>query len=260
MTAELNAQLVGFTVFAPPVDTDGKPIFQPEEENGVYDDGVGTDVLFDGSALAEFAGRVCYQSFDRPNPATANNDTYLLNILRQKHGSVLEHATASFYITGVSRALTHELIRHRHLSYSQLSQRYVDSTGVDFVMPPILHPSYTAGLESAGRDLAAVYGQLEKVLAARGASKKRAREAARAVLPNMTETRLVVTGNYRAWIEFLVKRDNPAADLEIQQLAIRIGEQLAVHQPHIFGAAARAEWHDGVRQAAPHAEQPAVTA
>src|SRR5690554_5126308 len=77
-------------------------------------------------ALSEFAGRACYQAWERPNPKTAHNVDYLANILKQGHESVLEHGSVSFYIEGVSRSLTHELIRHRHLSFSELSQRYVN--------------------------------------------------------------------------------------------------------------------------------------
>ena len=66
-------------------------------------------------SLMEFAGRACYQSQAKPNPYTRSNSDYLANILAQGHESVLEHASASFYLTAVSRALTHELIRHRHL-------------------------------------------------------------------------------------------------------------------------------------------------
>jgi len=78
-----------------------------------------------GEALAEFAGRACYQSWKKPNPSTATNAGYLKHILEVGHLSVLEHGSVTFYLTGISRSLTHELIRHRHFSYSQLSQRYV---------------------------------------------------------------------------------------------------------------------------------------
>src|SRR5699024_3870906 len=91
----------------------------------------------DMQQLVEFAGRACYQSFHKPNPKTARNADYITRTLHgQKHWSIAEHATATFYITGVSRALTHELIRHRHLSYSQLSQRFVDESWANFVIPP----------------------------------------------------------------------------------------------------------------------------
>src|SRR5688572_24839488 len=87
--------------------------------------------------LAEFAGRACYESWERPNPATATNHGYLSNILDHKHYSVIEHAHFTLWITGVSRGLSHELVRHRHFSYSQRSQRYVDES--DFAA--VLHPA-----------------------------------------------------------------------------------------------------------------------
>ena len=79
----------------------------------------------DGERLAEFAGRLCYMS--QKNPANRATRDYLENIKKQGHGSVLEHANYSLLLEGVSRSLTHELVRHRAgFAYSQLSQRYVD--------------------------------------------------------------------------------------------------------------------------------------
>src|SRR5262249_31490582 len=105
--APLSVQVIATTRFQPP---DGVP---------------GTTYADGGQALAEFAGRACYQSWNKPNPATATNQGYLRHILDVGHLSVLEHGVVTMYLTGVSRSLTHELIRHRHFSYSQLSQRYV---------------------------------------------------------------------------------------------------------------------------------------
>src|ERR1700754_537372 len=108
-----------------------------------------------GAALAEFAGRACYQSWKKPNPATATNAGYLKHILEVGHLSVIEHANATFYITGVSRSLTHELIRHRHFSFSQLSQRYVPAGEAVMVEPaviaddPLLHDIFVAATESS---------------------------------------------------------------------------------------------------------------
>ena len=102
-------------------------------------DGVAWDTDADGGqALAEFAGRACYQSWGKPNPATATNEGYLRHILEVGHLSVLEHGSVSFYLTGVSRSLTHELIRHRHFSYSQLSQRYVPERDASMVEPEVI--------------------------------------------------------------------------------------------------------------------------
>ena len=89
----------------------------------------------DGERLAEFAGRLCYMS--QKNPASRTTRDYLENIKKQGHGSVLEHANYSLLLEGVSRSLTHELVRHRAgFAYSQLSQRYVDETDANFVIPP----------------------------------------------------------------------------------------------------------------------------
>lgn len=96
-----------------------------------------TDATSGGEALAEIAGRGCYWSFKTPRPG--GNKAYIQRILEQSHGSVLEHACFNFFITGVSRSFTHELVRHRAgMGYSQLSQRFVDESNCSFVMPPLI--------------------------------------------------------------------------------------------------------------------------
>jgi thymidylate synthase (FAD) len=111
----------------------------------------------DGERLAEFAGRLCYMS--QRNPAKRVTREYLENIKRQGHGSVLEHANYSLLLEGVSRSLTHELIRHRAgWAYSQLSQRYVDESSASFVIPPAV-----IGDEAL---MAAWRSQIESALAA----------------------------------------------------------------------------------------------
>lgn len=179
--------------------------------------------------LMEAAGRVCYQSQHKPNPATESNEAYLANILRQGHESVLEHAVFSFYITGVSRALTHELIRHRHLSYSQLSQRFVDESQTAIVLPPVIeegseeHEILDNSVQVA---LYAYEDVVNRLQDEKGLKRKQAREAARAVLPNCVETRIVVTGNVRAWRDMLKKRLDPAADAEIRLVSQMIYGEL----------------------------------
>ena len=196
-----------------------------------------------GAALAEFAGRACYQSWSKPNPATATNAGYLRHILEVGHLSVLEHGTVSFYLTGVSRSLTHELIRHRHFSYSQLSQRYVPERDAAMVEPDViaadeeLHALFT---EAAAASVKA-YEELLEGLQKRFADvpdatlrRKQARQAARAVLPNATETRVVVTGNYRAWRHFIAMRATEHADVEIRALSIECLRQLQREVPTVF--------------------------
>src|SRR5437870_6957196 len=95
-----------------------------------------TDTEVAAEVLCETAGRVCYMSFARPRPG--GNSIYLGHIKEVGHGSVLEHAVWNLLITGVSRTLTHELVRHRSgFGYSQLSQRYVDESEARYVVRPL---------------------------------------------------------------------------------------------------------------------------
>jgi thymidylate synthase (FAD) len=196
-----------------------------------------------GEALAEFAGRACYQSWTKPNPATATNAGYVQHIIEVGHLSVLEHGSVSFYITGISRSLTHELIRHRHFSYSQLSQRYVPERQAAMVEPdviandPELHARFLAAAEAS----VAAYNDLLKGLEEKFSDvssatlrRKQARQAARAVLPNATETRIVVSGNYRAWRHFVAMRATEHADVEIRELAVECLRQLQKAAPNVF--------------------------
>ena len=196
----------------------------------------------DGERLAEFAGRLCYMS--QKNPANRPTREYLENIKRQGHGSVLEHANYSLLIEGVSRSLTHELVRHRAgFAYSQLSQRYVDESHAAFVVPPAilgddaLLAQWTAQMETAQ----ATYVSLVEKLIERYAwvedkihRRKMAREAARGVLPNSTETKIVVTANARAWRTMLELRAGEGAEMEIRRMAIAVLRVLRAEAPGLF--------------------------
>ena len=211
-----------------------------------------------GEALAEFAGRACYQSWSKPNPRTATNAGYLRHILEVGHLSVLEHGSVTFYLTGVSRSLTHELIRHRHFSYSQLSQRYVPERDAAVVEPaviaedPELHERFLAATDAA----ITAYEELLEGLEKRFADvpnatlrRKQARQAARAVLPNATETRIVVTGNYRAWRHFIAMRASEHADVEIRELAVACLRELQRVAPNAFADFAISALPDGTEVA-----------
>lgn len=200
-----------------------------------YDAFNGDDDVRYGDALGEAAGRLCYKSFRRPNPATASNDGYMLNILRQGHYSVLEHASASFLVRDVSRALLAELSRHRHLSFSVVSQRYVNYAGTAPVIPPAAEgtPAETA-IANAYAYAMNRYESLVEDLTARGLKRKQAREAARSVLPNAAPVDMVVTGNLRAWRDVLGKRWHVAADAEIQEFAGLVLGHLRSIAPNSF--------------------------
>ncbi len=196
----------------------------------------------DGERLAEFAGRLCYMS--QHNPAQRTTADYIENIKRQRHGSVLEHASYSILIEGVSRSLTHELVRHRAgTAMSQLSQRYVDESDASFVVPPAiigdaeLETAWRTQIEAAQQAYVAL---VERLMARYGwvddkvHRRKMAREAARGVLPNSTETKIVFTANARAWRAILEMRGSEAAELEIRRLAVALVRLLQDAAPAFF--------------------------
>ncbi|HEX2189744.1 MAG TPA: FAD-dependent thymidylate synthase [Longimicrobiaceae bacterium] len=207
-----------------------------------------------GEVVAEFAGRLCYLSFGedaglegghRTIPGRTTNEAYLANILKTKHGSVLEHAVWSLLLEGVSRSLTHELVRHRAgFGFSQLSQRYVDESDIGFVLPPEIRDGTDAydvwrtACEGSLDSYRALLAAMIEEIGDRGTAtmrKKRARQAARAVLPNCAETKIVVTGNARAWRHFCEMRGSPTADVEIRKLAVAVLRAMQGEAPHIFG-------------------------
>ncbi len=212
-----------------------------------------------GQALAEFAGRACYQSWNKPIPATATNAGYLDHILQVGHLSVLEHSSATFYLTDISRSVTHELIRHRHFSFSQLSQRYLPASGPEVVEPdaiaadPELHALFQAAVAQSAQayqDLLAGLEERASQAADGTLARKQARQAARAVLPNATSTAIVVTGNYRAWRHFIGMRATEAADVEIRTLAVAVLRELQALAPHVFADFRISELADGTAVAA----------
>ena len=150
---------------------------------------------------------------------------------------MLEHAVFNLLITGVSRSLTHELVRHRAgFGFSQLSQRFVDESEAEFVEPeaiaedPELHRIWLEAVrasQAAYRELADRLAEKYKDLADRTLRRKKAREAARSVLPNATETKIFVTANARALRHFIEMRGDAAADVEIRRLAIAVLDALA---------------------------------
>ena len=202
-----------------------------------------TDTDVAAEHLVETAGRVCYMSFLRPRPG--GNEAYIGHILEVGHGSVLEHAVWNLLFTGVSRSLTHELIRHRAgFGYSQLSQRYVDESVAEYVEPdviaedPELHQLWLDAIGHAHQ----AYVRLTEMLQAkfkdepdRTLRRKLARQAARSVLPNATETKIFVTANARALRHFIELRGSRHAEPEIRKLAIAVLRLLQQEAPHLFG-------------------------
>ena len=239
--APLKVQVVAQTHFDPPGDVP----WETDAEGG--------------QALAEFAGRACYESWNKPNPATATNQGFLRHILEVGHLSVLEHGSVSMYLSGVSRSLTHELIRHRHFSYSQLSQRHVPDRDGAFVEPaviagdPELHEKFLAATDAA----LAAYRELLDGLESRVADtpnadlrRRQARQAARSLLPSAQESRIVVTGNYRAWRHFIAMRASEHADAEMREVAIACLRELQRIAGNVFDDFRISRLADGTEVAA----------
>ena len=201
----------------------------------------------DAHRVVEFAGRHCYRSWK----VGRERAEYIGNIIDQNHGSVLEHATLTFAIQGISRTLTHELVRHRvGVAISQESQRYVDAKDINFVVPPLLlhiaggvtdppHEVIVDFEEACLRDLRS-YTVLQALLnnelsttsrSPQTTVKKRVNESARALLPNASETRMTWTANMRILRHFLDMRGSQHADLEIRRLACHIHDEMTIHAP-----------------------------
>lgn len=298
-------------IFSPTVYLVGKQVVDEEELGRFLADhevsGWETDTEVAGEKLVEVAGRSCYMSFARPRPG--GNKAYIDHILEVQHGSVCEHAVWNLVVVGVSRSLSHELVRHRiGISPSQLSQRYVDESVAEYVVPPDLQEevalaralmtaekyesavdflryssrSGTGGfrpkeeiglrwLESVelshrayerladylsgkawksayeayldrvndGRDQEPMSFEVFKqsqALEARDktAARKFARQAARSVLPNATETKLFLTMNARAARHFIELRASRHADPEIRILAHAVWKVLVGAAPNLF--------------------------
>jgi thymidylate synthase (FAD) len=202
-----------------------------------------TDTEVAGEHLSEVAGRLCYMSFAKPRPG--GNETYLKHILEVGHGSVLEHAAWNFVFSGISRSLTHELIRHRAgFGYSQLSQRYVDESVAEYIEPDVIagNPElHRIWLDAVAHTHQAYMGLVERLQEAyrdepdKTLRRKLARQAARSVLPNATETKIFVTANARALRHFIELRGSRHAEIEIRKLAVQVLRLMQQEAPHIFG-------------------------
>ncbi|MFI5273542.1 MAG: FAD-dependent thymidylate synthase [Ktedonobacterales bacterium] len=205
-----------------------------------------TDSENSSELIVELAGRVCYMSFGGRQFRKTNKD-YVGNLINQGHGSVLEHAVWDLLLTGVSRSLTHELVRHRAgVGISQLSQRYVDESSADFIEPrviaddPELHAQWLRAVEASHEAYKVlVAGLAERVQRQhpdlpRTQRLKMAKEAARSVLPNATETKLLFSANARALRWIITLRGGEGAEPEIRRLAVKLCRLMQQEAPNLF--------------------------
>ena len=183
----------------------------------LYDDGT-------PESLIEYAGRVCYRS--EPNQET--RDRFIRRRIEQGHESILEHCSATFEISGISRACSHQLVRHRLASFSQESQRYVDMTGAYLVVPQSVSENDVAMCE--WKKAASIADAAYTAMVEAGIR----REDARFILPNASSTKLVMTANFREWLHIFRLRITPEAQWEIRQVCAEIRDVLRQYAPAVF--------------------------
>lgn len=219
------------------------------------------DEVSAADGLVKVAGQLCYMSFDKDRTLNKDIKKYLTNIKSSGHGSVLEHPNFSFLLWGISRSLTHELVRHRvGVAYSQLSQRYVSGKALRFVERPEyqedlgLHEMFCDRIDYAVHEYNTIAGKLmarqaegDKLLSGEKKRdlRKKVNQCARSVLPNETETAMVFTANARALRHIIEMRAAGPAEIEIRKLAYRLYTCVKSVAPGIFDDYELEELPDG---------------
>lgn len=184
-------------------------------------------ITADAEKLIEEAGRTCYQSVAKENQKVG---TLIKALIKSGHESVLEHASATFRIGEVSRALTHQLVRHRLCSYSQQSQRYVNEKQFGYVIPEAILNMEQCLINDFKKDMSIIQDMYDK-WKLRGLKN----EDARFVLPNACHTEIVMTANFREWRTIFKLRCDKHAQWEIRAMACEILKELDAQCPNVFG-------------------------
>jgi thymidylate synthase (FAD) len=217
--------------------------------------------LTPAAQLMKTAGQTCYASFGPKRSYNENAKRYFDNLSSSGHGSVYEHATLSLLCYGISRSNTHEVVRHRAgTAFSQLSQRFVSGKVLRFVerpeyqQHPALHKSFEERIDRAAREyeeiadeLLALQSEGDHLLSADAKTdrRKRVQQTARSVLPNETETILVLSANIRSWRHMIEMRTDEHAESEIRDLFFRIFLCLRVAEPLLFDDYTIEKYSDG---------------
>jgi thymidylate synthase (FAD) len=217
--------------------------------------------LLPSESLCKTAGQLCYLSFGPNRTVNELANQYFQNVKESGHGSVLEHANVSVLMWGISRSMTHELVRHRAgFGFSQVSQRYVGGRTLRFVERPeyaddeFLHGLFEDRIERTQREYEGITDYLlqkqkdgSEILSAERKTdlRKKVRQAARSILPNETEAPILVTGNLRAWRHFLNMRGSEHAEVEIRRVAFETYRCLYQVAPVLFGDFEVTQFSDG---------------
>lgn len=210
----------------------------------------------DGEKLIAAAAKLCYSSVGireiEDNLEEDKIDGFLTLLMDLNHESPIEHLTFTFGVEGVSRTLTHQLVRHRIASYSQQSQRYVRLDGFEYIVPPAIENNKEAKaiFIKAMDDDQKSYNEISEILfgehynkylseglkekAARSKAEKEAIEDARYIFPNACETKIVFTMNARTLLNFFRLRCCNRAQWEIRALAIEMLNLVKAIYPTVF--------------------------
>ena len=192
-------------------------------------------------ATIAMAGKLCYSKASiedlEKNLDYKEVEKFIEKLMSMGHESPLEHASFTFAIEGISRACSHQLVRHRIASYSQQSQRYVRLDPFEYIIPPRIKPGYALNIfkkymEDAQND----YNVLVKTLMREGYSEKEAIEDARYVFPNACETKIIVTMNVRELHHFFEQRCCERAQWEIRELVTEMLRLCKLESPLLFRA------------------------
>jgi thymidylate synthase (FAD) len=178
----------------------------------------------DPQSVIEQAGRTCYLSFDKMDDDSSAG--FIRRLIKMGHESPLEHAYATFRVSNCSRAMTHQLVRHRLMAVSQQSQRYVDEEGFSYVVPESMSPEF---IEDFHRDMQTIQ-QMYRKWRDRGLPK----EDARFVLPNACTSEIVVSADFREWRHIFALRTSPKAQWEIRKACQAMLAILQAHAPDCF--------------------------
>lgn len=188
----------------------------------------------DPEKTIEYSARMCYLSHEKIT--STSHEKFLSGLLKNGHFSVFEHASATFLIKGISRACSHQLVRHRIASFSQQSQRYVEEEDFPYVIPPEIEktPKALTIYQTTIHTIQQAYEQLVSL----GIK----REDARFLLPNATATSLSMTTNFREWLHIIDMRVSPHAQWEIRNLLTIIWKELYNIAPTVFGLTYFEHW------------------
>lgn len=209
--------------------------------------------------LAATAAKLCYSSSDINSLREGLSDEKIKDFINMLvsigHESVMEHVSFTFGIEGISRACSHQLVRHRIASYSQKSQRYVNENGFEFVTPPAVEelPEAKQEYDNVIRTITESYAKIADMLtekhkadfmaqgldekSASSKARKLANEDARFLLPNACETKIIVTMNVRSLFNFFRHRCCNRAQWEIREVAVEMLRLCLEVAPNIFSHA-----------------------